>query len=406
MSTAIKSETTEPIPVCKGDLVSPDALRDPFPLYREIRDLGPIVRLEHPDVYAIGRFDDVQQALRLPDVLVSTRGIGFNDIVNAPVEQPPVIRSAGERHKKLRRVITKPLMPAALKEQREMLKSLISSRLDTIVDQGEIDAVPTIARHLPLEAISYLVGLPEEGRANMLRWASASFNSAGPLDRSGTMDPQLAEDFASLREVQTYLLEINPLHLRPGSWAEMLFKAAEAGRLNLEEARAAMSALVLPSLDTTIYAKGNLLYNLGRNPDQWALLRSNPGLVPSAVLEGVRYSATVRWFARVAAQDYRIDDAVIPEGGRVMLLYGAANRDERHYPDPDRFDVTRNPTDQLGWGTGPHMCGGMHLAKLEMEVLLEAMIERVARIEVGDPVIGTNRGLYGFDSLPIRLHSA
>ena len=406
MSTAIKSETAEPIPVCKGDLVSPDALRDPFPLYREIRDLGPIVRLEHPDVYAIGRFDDVQQALRLPDVLVSTRGIGFNDIVNAPVEQPPVIRSAGERHKKLRRVITKPLMPAALKEQREMLKSLISSRLDTIVDQGEIDAVPTIARHLPLEAISYLVGLPEEGRANMLRWASASFNSAGPLDRSGTMDPQLAEDFASLREVQTYLLEINPLHLRPGSWAEMLFKAAEAGRLNLEEARAAMSALVLPSLDTTIYAKGNLLYNLGRNPDQWALLRSNPGLVPSAVLEGVRYSATVRWFARVAAQDYRIDDAVIPEGGRVMLLYGAANRDERHYPDPDRFDVTRNPTDQLGWGTGPHMCGGMHLAKLEMEVLLEAMIERVARIEVGDPVIGTNRGLYGFDSLPIRLHSA
>ena len=406
MSTAVRSETAEPIPVYKGDLVSPDALRDPFPLYREIRDLGPIVRLEHPDVYAIGRFDDVQQALRLPDILVSTRGIGFNDVVNVPVEQPPVIRSAGERHKKLRRVITKPLMPAALKEQREMLKSLISSRLDAIVDQGEIDAVPTIARHLPLEAISYLVGLPDEGRANMLRWASASFNTAGPLDRSGTMDPQLAEDFASLREVQAYLLEINPQHLRPGSWAEMLFKAAEAGQLNLEEARAAMSALVLPSLDTTIYAKGNLLYNLGRNPDQWALLRDNPHLVSSAVLEGVRYSATVRWFARVAAQDYRIDDAVIPEGGRVMLLYGAANRDERHYPDPDRFDVTRNPTDQLGWGTGPHMCGGMHLAKLEMEVLLEAMIERVARIEVGAPVIGTNRGLYGFDSLPIRLHSA
>ena len=406
MSTAVRSETAEPIPVYKGDLVSPDALRDPFPLYREIRDLGPIVRLEHPDVYAIGRFDDVQQALRLPDILVSTRGIGFNDVVNVPVEQPPVIRSAGERHKKLRRVITKPLMPAALKEQREVLKSLISSRLDAIVDQGEIDAVPTIARHLPLEAISYLVGLPDEGRANMLRWASASFNTAGPLDRSGTMDPQLAEDFASLREVQAYLLEINPQHLRPGSWAEMLFKAAEAGQLNLEEARAAMSALVLPSLDTTIYAKGNLLYNLGRNPDQWALLRDNPHLVSSAVLEGVRYSATVRWFARVAAQDYRIDDAVIPEGGRVMLLYGAANRDERHYPDPDRFDVTRNPTDQLGWGTGPHMCGGMHLAKLEMEVLLEAMIERVARIEVGAPVIGTNRGLYGFDSLPIRLHSA
>ncbi|HKY81599.1 MAG TPA: cytochrome P450 [Sphingobium sp.] len=406
MSTVMKHETFQAIPVYDGDLVSPDALRNPFPHYQKIRDLGPVVRLEHPDVYAIGRFTDVQQALRSPDILVSTRGIGFNDIVNAPMEQPPVIRSDGERHRKLRRVIMKPLMPAALKERREMLKALISSRLDTIVDQGEIDATATIARHLPLEAISYLVGLPDNGRANMLRWASASFNSAGPLDRDGTMDAQLVEDFESLREVQAYLLEVNPAHLRPGSWAQMLFKAAEAGALNQEEARAAMSALVLPSLDTTIYAKGNLLYNLGCNPDQWALLRSNPDLVSSAVLEGVRYSATVRWFARVAAQDYPIGNMVIPEGGRVMVLYGAANRDERHYPDPDRFDVTRNPTDQLGWGTGPHMCGGMHLAKLEMEVLLEAMIERVARIEVGTPVIGTNRGLYGFDNLPIRLHSA
>ncbi|HKR18385.1 cytochrome P450 [Rhizorhapis sp.] len=402
---ATKHNTVEDCPVYEGDLVSPEALRDPFPHYRRIRDLGPVVRLKHPDVYAIGRFTDVQQALRLPEVLVSTRGIGFNDIVNTPLEQPPVIQSGGERHKKLRRVITKPLTPAALKEHREMLKALISSRLDSIVDQGEIDAVTTIARHLPLEAISRLVGLPEEGRANMLRWASASFNSAGPLNADGTMDPQLAGDFEIFREFNAYFREINPAHLRPGSWTDMLFQAAKAGVLSPEEARAGMSALVLPSLDTTIYAKGNLLYNLGCNPDQWALLRDNPALISSAVLEGVRYSATVRWFSRVAAQEYEVGEYVIPQGGRVMLLYGSANRDERHYPDPDRFDVTRNPVDQLGWGTGPHMCGGMHLAKLEMEVLLEAMIERVARIEVGSPVIGTNRGLYGFDSLPISLHS-
>ncbi|HJQ15821.1 MAG TPA: cytochrome P450 [Allosphingosinicella sp.] len=395
----------ETCPVYHGNLVSPDALRDPFEHYRRIRDLGAAVHLAHPDVYAIGRFDDVQRALRMPDVLVSTRGIGFNDIVNEPMEQPPVIRSAGERHRKLRRVLSKPLMPAALKEQREMLKALISTRLDSIVDQGEVEAVTTIAQYLPVEAISYLVGLPEEGRANMLRWASASFNSAGPLDPDGTIDDQLVADFASLREVNAYFLEVDPAYIRPGSWVDMLFQAAKTGALEPEEARAAMSALVLPSLDTTIYAKGNLLYNLGRNPDQWALLRSNPNLITSAVLEGVRYSATVRWFARVAAQDYEVGENLIPEGGRVMLLYGSANRDERHYPDPDRFDVTRNPVDQLGWGTGPHMCGGMHLAKLEMEVLLEAMIERVERIEVGAPVVGTNRGLYGFDSLPISLHS-
>lgn len=394
------------LPLYEGDLVSADALRDPFPHYRRIRDLGPVVRLAHPDVYAIGRFADVQQALRVPEILVSTRGIGFNDIVNAPMEQPPVIRSDGARHRKLRRVLTKPLMPAALKAHREMLKTLIGSRLDAIVGKGEFDAVREIAQHLPVEAISYLVGLPEEGRASMLRWASASFNSAGPLDRDGTMNAQLIEDFASLKEVNAYFLDVDTARLRPGSWVDMLFQAVKAGDLEMGEARAAMSALVLPSLDTTIYAKGNLLYNLGQHPDQWNLLRSSPDLITSAVLEGVRYSATVRWFARVAAKDYEIDGSIVPEGGRVMILYGAANRDERHYPEPDRFDVTRNPTDQLGWGTGPHLCGGMSLAKLEMEVLLEALIERVARIEVGTPIVGINRGLYGFDSLPMILHGA
>ena len=403
---ATMQHVVETCPVYHGDLVSPEALRNPFEHYRKIRDLGAAVHLTHPDVYAIGRFADVQRALRLPEILVSTRGIGFNDIVNVPMEQPPVIRSAGERHRKLRRVLTKPLMPAALKEQRGMLKAMIGSRLDKFVDRGEFDAVKTIAQYLPLEAISHLVGLPDDARANMLRWAAAGFNSAGPLNRDGTIDSQLAADFESLQEVNAYFLEVNPAHLRPGSWTEMLFQAVKAGALELEEARAAMSALVLPSLDTTIYAKGNLLFNLGSNPDQWALLRGNPGLIPSAVLEGVRFSATVRWFARVAIQDYPVGENVIPEGGRVMVLYGSANRDERHYPDPDRFDITRNPVDQLGWGHGPHLCGGMHLAKLEMEVLLEAMAERVARIEVGSPTIGTNRGLYGFDHLPMSLHSA
>lgn len=405
MNMATTLHLAQACPSYEEDLVSDEALRNPFDHYRSIRDLGPIVRTRYPDVYALGRFDDVQRALRLPDLLVSTRGIGFNDIVNAPVEQPPVIRSDGERHRKLRRVLSKPLMPSALKEQREMLKVMISTRLDEIVDKGEVDAVTTIAQHLPVEAISYLVGLPEEGRANMLRWASASFNTAGPPGPDDERNEQLTADFESLKEVQRYFLNINPAHLRPGSWVDMLFNAAKSGALEVEEARAAMSALVLPSLDTTIYAKGNLLYNLGTHPEQWTLLRKNPTLISSAVLEGVRYSATVRWFSRVAAEDYGIGDYMIPQGGRVMLLYGAANRDERHYPNPDQFDITRNPVDQLGWGTGPHMCGGMHLAKLEMEVLIEALVERVARIEVGTPTVGVNRGLYGFDKIPMSLHS-
>lgn len=87
-----------------------------------------------------------------------------------------------------------------------------------------------------------------------------------------------------------------------------------------------------------------------------------------------------------------------------MLLYASANRDERRYPDPDRFDIRRDARDHLAWGTGPHMCVGMHLARVEMEVMLEALIEQGVTLSAGDPVVGTNRGLYGFASLPFRLN--
>lgn len=393
------------LPTYDADLFAPDALRDPFPHYQAIRDLGPVVRLARPDVYAIGRFDDVQRALRSPEALISGEGVGFNDVINAPMPQPSTIRSDGERHRKLRSVLAKPLMPGALKQHRAALTALMTAKVEQLVGAPTFDAIAELARHLPLEAISHLVGLPEEDRRNMLRWASAAFNVVGPLERDGSPDQELVADLATAQEVRAYFLSMDPASLREGSWAEALFASVDAGRLTQGEARAAISGLVLPSLDTTIFAKGNLLYNLARHPEQWTLLRERPELIPSAVLEGVRYSAVVRWFSRVATQDYAIGDAVIPARARVMLLYGSANRDPRRYPDAERFDLTRNPTDQLGWGTGPHMCAGMHLARLEMEVMLEVLVAHVRTIEADAPTPGANRGLYGFEALPVRLRA-
>ena len=388
------------------DLFSPDALRNPFGHYRALRDLGPVAYLPDLDVYAISRFDDVRAALRSPDILISGRGVGFNDILNAPVPEPRTIHSDGDRHRRLRNILAKPLMPAALREQRELLRALITQRIAEVVDAGEIDAISTLAQHLPMEAVSHLVGLPEEGRVEMLRWATASFNAAAPLAHGGAPDEDVRASLKVLQEAASYFKAVDPAALRPGSWARMLFDAVTAGRLSQGEARAAISGLVLPSLDTTIFAKGNLLFNLGAHPDQWQLLKARRDLVPSAVLESVRHSAIVRWFSRYALEDYRIGSHIIPAGARVMILYGSANRDERHYPDPDRFDVTRNPVDQLGWGTGPHMCAGMHLARIEMEVMLEALLEKVGHIEVGTPELSSSRGLYGFENLPMRFLSA
>jgi cytochrome P450 len=252
-----------------------------------------------------------------------------------------------------------------------------------------------LASFLPIEAIAHLVGLPTVGRERMLDWAAATFNVIGP--------DQSPQDLAIMVEARDFMAKLDESVVREGSWAGELFAAARSGRLSLQEAMAAISAYVIPSLDTTILAKGHLLHDLAVHPEALEQMREAPELVSGAVTESVRRNSVLRWFSRVAINDYVVEDAVIPTGARIMLLYGCANRDERRYPDPDRFDITRDARDQLAWGTGAHMCAGMHLARLEMEVLTEALLESSVSIEVGVPTLGVNRGLFGYAKLPMRL---
>ena len=376
------------------NLFADESLRDPFGDYRRLRDLGPVVKLERPDVYAVSRFDDVRDALRASDVLKSGEGVGFSDTFNS-VKGNNVLQSDGEQHKRMRGAVMRPLKPGHLDGARPQFKAMVVQRVAELVGAGEFDAMEKLARFLPVEAIAHLVGLEPEGRERMLEWAAATFNLIGP-----DQDPN---DLKSLGGARDYMRGLSAAKVRPESWASQLFQAADEGAISPVEAIGAISAYIVPSLDTTIFAKGSLLLNLAANPDQWDRLCRRPELIPSAVLEGVRHSSVIRWFSRVAAVDYRIADWVIPAGSRMMLLYGSANRDERHYPEPDRFDVERNPRDHLAWGRGEHMCAGLHLARMEMEVMLEALVESGCTLHAGTPVVGTNRGLYGLSALPYRL---
>ena len=376
------------------DLFSEESLRDPFEDYRRLRDAGSLVRLRRQDVFAIGRFGDVQAALRDSDRLISGDGVGFSDAFNAP-RGMNVLQSDGDLHRRLRASVTRPLSPASLREVRGDLKALVEARVLALIGQGWFDAMANLAAFLPVEAVSHLVGLPSAGRERMPEWAAAAFNVIGPEQDPG--------DLTRLRDAMGFISGLSADTVRDGSWAGELFGAARGGRLSVPEAMAAISAYIIPSLDTTILAKGHLLHNLARNPAQWALVQERADHIPAAVLEGVRRDSALRWFSLVAMVDYPVGDQVVPQGARVILLYGCANRDERHYAEPDRFAVTRDARDHLAWGTGPHMCAGMHLARIEMEVLMEALVESGATITTGDPVMGTNRGLFGFTELPCRL---
>ncbi|WP_293884223.1 cytochrome P450 [Sphingomonas sp.] len=185
----------------------------------------------------------------------------------------------------------------------------------------------------------------------------------------------------------------------PGGWGEALFRAADAGAITEQTARMMLIDYLTPSLDTTINATSAALELFAEYPDQWDRLRGEPALIPHAINEIIRMESPIRAFSRFVTTDVDVGDVRIPAGSRALMLYACANRDPAKFIEPTRFDITRKPSDHLGFGMGTHVCAGMHLAKLEISIILEAMVAKVCRIEASDPVRKPHNTLRGLASL-------
>jgi cytochrome P450 len=348
-------------------------------------------------LWAVGRFDDVRAALRADDALISGRGVAANKVVNGR-SAPITLTSDGDTHARRRRVLIQPLMPPPLKELRARLEAVADELVHRLATGSTFDAMSSFAAHLPVTVVAELVGLNEEGRRQMLRWAASTFNLLGVLNARGLAS------MPDLLNLGRYVEKLRRDMVAPGGWAEKLFDAAGRGEISSEEANAMVIDYVAPALDTTILATGHMLWCLATTPGAYDALCAEPDLIPSAVNEAVRLASPIRGFTRYAAADVELASTMIPKGSRALILFASANRDERHYPNPDDFDIRRNPRDHVGWGHGTHTCAGMHLARLEMEILLASLVRQVARIEVGAPAPIRNNVLQGFEKLPAVFH--
>lgn len=383
-------------PTLDIDLFSEEAIANPYPVYKQIRDEGPVVWLSQYNMWAISRYDDVRAALRADDTLLSGKGVAMNDMLNESGNTNSLVSDSDE-HRRLRSAVIKPMMPKALEEVRKEVQTRSDELIDKLLLQASFDGMKDFSRHLPVTIVSFLVGLPEEGREQMLDWAEASFNALGPMNERGQAS------FPHLMQAAQYFNELDRNDLDPGGWAMRLYKAADNGDLGLDEAKKLVFDYVAPSLDTTILGTGHLLYQLGRTPQEFDKIRADRSLVPAAVNEALRIGSPVKAFTRLADTEYKNGDVLVPAGDRVVILYGAANHDERKYPAPSAFKVERNPKDQLCYGYGVHRCAGAHLAQLEMECLLDAMARKVERIEVEETTPFPSNMLSGFASFEARL---
>lgn len=382
--------------IFEGDLYARPALRDPHPLYARLRATAPAVWMPKRRMWAIARYDDVRTALRAADVLVSGRGVAANDTVNG-LSSPVTLTSDGETHDRRRLALIQPLTPAPLKDLRPRLEAEAAALVDRLADGRTFEAMSTFAAHLPVTIVAELVGLDGWARARMLKWAAAAFNALGVMNLRGLAAVPV------MRGLGRYVRDLDRPGVTPGGWADRLFDAADRGEIRHAEARAMIIDYVAPALDTTILATGQMLWRLATTPGAYDAVRADPSLIPGVVNEAVRMGSPIRGFTRYAAQPFELDGVTIPAGDRALILFASANRDPDKYADPDRFDVARNPRDHVGWGHGQHTCVGMHLARLEMEILLATLVQRVARIETGRPTLAWNNVLQGFAKLPARL---
>lgn len=396
----MSTESAAARPSYDVDLYAESVIRAPYDHYRAIRDIAPAVWLPRNGLWAIARHADVRKALADHDKLISGKGVAANDKLNSMANNN-LLASDPPLHDALRKVVAAPLTPAGLKRVRGRIMQSAGILVDRLVARRSFDGMRDLAQFLPLSIVSELVGMPEFGRENMLRWAAATF------DMFGGENARTEEALPIIRQMRAYCEEeATRDRVRPDGWVAMLFDAADSGLVEHDRVPQLMRDYLGPSLDTTIFATGHLMHQLGRHPGQWEMLREDNSLIAGAINEAVRLESPIRGFTRYAAEDYDVDGTVIPEGERAIILYASANRDERRWEDPERFDITRVSIDHVGFGHGIHACAGAQLARLEIRALLTAMVEKVGRIEVGEPELQINNVLRGFMSLPMRFEAA
>ena len=311
----------------------------------------------------------------------------------------------GDDHHRLRRLVSKAFTPKAVESLRPFTRSTIAGLVDSVFADGRCDAVPTLCDPFPIPVISALVGIEADRIDDMSRWASSILLSLR-LDGGQHID-EIEAAQAELDEYITELIAARRADPRDDLLSNLILAEEEGDRLSASELLSVVAMMLVAGTDTTRNQLSNMLHTFSEHPDQWALLRARPDLIPAAVEEAIRWEPATEALPRFTLEDIEIGGHTVPANTLVVLMSMSANHDISVMPDADRFDITRETPD--GWhlltfGGGIHYCLGANLARLE---LTEALAELSSRFETlqpaGDAVLHPpGSPIFGYQSLPIQ----
>jgi 4-methoxybenzoate monooxygenase (O-demethylating) len=398
--------TTTPLqaPPSELDPFGDAFLADPYPGHEELREAGPVVWLARYGVYAMARFEHVDGALRDAETYCSRRGVGLTDFAREKPWRPPslLLEADPPEHTRARRAMTAVLTPATVKGMHATFAREAGEMVAAAVEAERFDGIGELVQPFLLKVFGDAVGLPEEGRDQLLPYGAMVFNGFGP--RNEHFERAMAAG-AAVRDAIMAMTRRDALE--PGGLGALIHAAAEAEGFEEGERELLVRSFLSAGVDTIVHGLGNALLVLAQHPDQWALVRADRGLAGAAFEEVLRYEASVQTFFRTTTRAVEVDGVELPEGAKVLLFLAAANRDPRHCERADELDVTRRGVRHVTMGAGIHVCVGRIMARLEAQTLLGALAGQVAELALdGEPVRELNNTLRGLARLPLRVTPA
>ncbi len=309
----------------------------------------------------------------------------------------------GDKHKMYRQITSAWFLPKQLKALDERISVLAGRAIDDLRERGpELDFYKDIAVWYPLKVIMLILGLPDADAPHLQKLTSSYFGAGDPEQQKGGDVIDAAQAFRAYFDVVAAERRAQPTD----DVASLIANAVVDGRpIEPYESSSYYIALAAAGHDTTSASTAGGLLALIQNPDQWRRLQAEPALLPSAIDEILRWVTPINHFFRTAAQDCELRGRQIKAGDALMMVYPSANRDEEVFDDPYSFRVDRSPNRQVAFGYGVHMCLGMMLAKMEMQIFFRELLQRVDHFELaGSPAWVETSFVGGLKRLPVRVH--
>lgn len=377
---------------------------DPYPLYAELREAGPVVR-QTDGTHLVGTYHEIAALLHDPRMSADPRSRG------EAAPHLPFLRLDDPEHHRLRTLAMRPFgpphSPGRVDAMRDEIARITKELAGTLQAGRQIDIVDDFAYPLPVTVICRLLGVPREDEPLLREWSDALVTSADVRPGEDATERRSAGDRARI-EMGRYLLDLAERrrdHPTDDMLSAFVNEPDPALRLTREELAETAILLFIAGHETTVNLITNGVLTLLRHPEQLDRLRREPDLLPRAVEELLRYEPPVHMRERIPLADIDVAGTTIPAGTSVVLVLASGNRDPMRFPEPDRFDPTRPDNQHLGFGSGIHLCYGAPLARIEAQAALGALIPHLgtARLVQDPPPYRQNAMLRGPRHLPVQL---